>query len=84
MSFEFTLELAKKYREFRKGWRRYAEVIKGLSKQYFKNNLVGVYVFGNTVKGDYSPLSDIDKRFRASFRSDLRKELGDLHPFEMQ
>ena len=93
MAFEFTLELAEKYREFRKGWRRYAEVIKELGKQYFKKNFVGVYVFGSTVRGDYRPLSDIDvavvliedvgERDRAGFRSIIRKKLGDLHPFEV-
>jgi len=93
MAFEFMLELAKKYRGFREGWRHYAEVIKALGRQYFRENLIGVYVFGSTVRGDYGPLSDIDvaivlregvdERFRAGFRSVVRRELGDIHPFEI-
>ena len=93
MAFEFTLELAKKYWEFRKGWRHYAQVIKELGKNYFKDNLVDVYVFGSTVVGGYRPLSDIDvavvlredvdERERGGFRSVIRERLGDLHPFEI-
>lgn len=68
-------------------------MIKDLARRFFGENLVAVYVFGSTVRGDYRVLSDIDlavvlKRdvdveTRCKFRALVRDKLGDLHPFEI-
>ncbi len=93
MGFEFILKLSRSYSEFRSRWRDYAEIIKELAKEFFKGDLIAVYVFGSTVRGDYKALSDIDiaivlkhdvdELLRAKFRSLVRKRLGKLHPFEI-
>ncbi len=93
MAFEFSLKLSRRYEEFRRRWRDYAEVIKGLAKEFFKENFLSTYVFGSTVRGDYRALSDIDvaivlKRdvdefVRVKFRSLVRERLSKVHPFEI-
>lgn len=93
MAFEFTLELSRRYKEFRRRWRSYVEVIKRLAKEFFKENFLRVYVFGSTVRGDYRALSDIDvaivlkwgvdELVRVKFRSLIKERLGKIHPFEI-
>jgi len=93
MAFEFTIRVSNEYKKFRNNWRKYAGLIKELGKEFFRDNLVVVYVFGSTVRGDYRILSDIDVAVvlkenvdefqRAKFRSLVRKKLGRLNPFEI-
>ncbi|MEM0017690.1 MAG: nucleotidyltransferase domain-containing protein [Candidatus Korarchaeum sp.] len=93
MGFEFTLELARRFREFRRDWRSHAELIRELAFELFGENLVGVYVFGSTIRGDHGALSDIDvavvlkevvdEESRARLMSLVRRRLGAPHPFEL-
>jgi predicted nucleotidyltransferase len=93
MYFEFIVDLAKRYKEYRDRWMEFAKEIKGLAEEFFGGNFSKLCVFGSTVRGDYKPLSDIDVAVvlkegvdewaRAKFRSLVSKRLGACNPFEV-
>ena len=93
MYFDFIIDLAKRYEEYRKRWMEFAKEIKELAEEFFGTNFLKLYVFGSTVRGDYEPLSDVDVAVvlregvdewtRAKFRSLVSKRLGACNPFEI-
>ncbi len=86
------LKMRDLYEKFRKDYLKYAREIKDKALEFFRDNFEMVVVFGSTVEGKSSPLSDIDiavitKREvnefdRAKFRVSINKIFG-LHPFEI-
>lgn len=85
-------EIKDLFEKFRKNYLSYAEEIKKRAIEYFGDDLEMVVVFGSTVEGKTTPLSDIDIAIvtkkkvedmeRAKFRVSINKIFG-LHPFEI-
>lgn len=87
------IEIIKIYEKFRKNYLDYAKKIKEFAKEIYKDNFLFLAVFGSTVKGNYKPWSDIDiaivlKNYidefeRIKILKRIRKEFGDINPFEV-
>ncbi len=45
MAYEFMIEIAERYRMYRREWRRYVELIAEKAREFFGDNLYGVFVF---------------------------------------
>ena len=86
------MEIKNMYERFRKDYMKYAREIKRKAIEHFKDNFKALLVFGSTVEGKASPLSDIDIAIileksvdefeRAKFRVAINRAYG-IHPFEI-
>ena len=59
--FEFEIKRYKRRKEYFENYVKYGKYIKKIAQEFFKENLISVYIFGSVLKKKYSiGLSDID------------------------